>query len=68
MLPALALFKAARRRGRDATIVTDVRGNAFCGDIFEKIVLDSIKSPRKGFIKTICSSASTLFKFSKFYF
>jgi UDP-N-acetylglucosamine--N-acetylmuramyl-(pentapeptide) pyrophosphoryl-undecaprenol N-acetylglucosamine transferase len=68
MLPALALFKAARRRGRDATIVTDFRGDAFCGDISEKIVLDSLKFSFKNFGRTARCSASTLFKFTKFYF
>jgi UDP-N-acetylglucosamine--N-acetylmuramyl-(pentapeptide) pyrophosphoryl-undecaprenol N-acetylglucosamine transferase len=68
MFPACVLFKAMRQRGYDTSIITDVRGNAFCEDISEKIVLDTIRFSYKNLIKIGYYSALAFVRFVKFWF
>jgi UDP-N-acetylglucosamine--N-acetylmuramyl-(pentapeptide) pyrophosphoryl-undecaprenol N-acetylglucosamine transferase len=67
MFPACALFKVMRQRGHDSIIITDVRGNAFCEDVHEKIVLDTIRFSQKNLMKIGYYSALALVKFFKFW-
>jgi UDP-N-acetylglucosamine--N-acetylmuramyl-(pentapeptide) pyrophosphoryl-undecaprenol N-acetylglucosamine transferase len=43
MFPACALLDALEKNGHAVTMVTDTRGNVFCPDIREKIVLETVR-------------------------
>jgi UDP-N-acetylglucosamine--N-acetylmuramyl-(pentapeptide) pyrophosphoryl-undecaprenol N-acetylglucosamine transferase len=67
MFPACALFQALRQRGHDVTIVTDVRGNAFCSDISEKAVFDTIRFSYKNLLGVGFHSLLAALKFFKMW-
>ncbi|MDR2724074.1 MAG: UDP-N-acetylglucosamine--N-acetylmuramyl-(pentapeptide) pyrophosphoryl-undecaprenol N-acetylglucosamine transferase [Holosporaceae bacterium] len=68
MFPACALFKALQKKGSDVVIVTDTRGNTFCHDISEKIVLNTIRFSYKNFLLVSYYSLLAFLKFCKFWF
>ncbi|MDR0580960.1 MAG: glycosyltransferase [Holosporaceae bacterium] len=68
IFPAYALFQALQKRRSDVIMVTDVRGNAYCGSISEKIIFNTIRFSYKNILKIGYYSLSTFFTFCKFWF
>jgi UDP-N-acetylglucosamine--N-acetylmuramyl-(pentapeptide) pyrophosphoryl-undecaprenol N-acetylglucosamine transferase len=68
MFPACALYGAIREKGHDVTIITDLRGDAFCGDVSEKMVFDTIRLSRGNFPRVLYYSVLLLVKFLRFWF
>jgi UDP-N-acetylglucosamine--N-acetylmuramyl-(pentapeptide) pyrophosphoryl-undecaprenol N-acetylglucosamine transferase len=67
MFPACALFLAAKRKGHDATIITDKRGEAFCSNISGKIVLNTVRFSYENLLDIACYSLLTAIKFLKLW-
>ena len=67
MFPACSLFDAIKKRGSDVSIVTDVRGNIYCGNISQKTVLNTIRFSYKNLFKVGYYSLFAIFKFCKFW-
>jgi UDP-N-acetylglucosamine--N-acetylmuramyl-(pentapeptide) pyrophosphoryl-undecaprenol N-acetylglucosamine transferase len=63
MFPACALFKSMRRKGFDVSMITDGRGNAFCGDISEKTVLNTVRFSYKKLFSVVFHFISIFLKF-----
>jgi UDP-N-acetylglucosamine--N-acetylmuramyl-(pentapeptide) pyrophosphoryl-undecaprenol N-acetylglucosamine transferase len=67
MFPACALYEAASERGHDVTIITDLRGDAFCDGVSEKMVFDTIRFSRGNFLRALYCSLLLLVKFFGFW-
>jgi UDP-N-acetylglucosamine--N-acetylmuramyl-(pentapeptide) pyrophosphoryl-undecaprenol N-acetylglucosamine transferase len=68
MFPACALFNAIRKRGNDVTIITDVRGNTYCGEISQKVVLNTIRFSYRNLFRVMYYSLLAFLKVCKFWF
>jgi UDP-N-acetylglucosamine--N-acetylmuramyl-(pentapeptide) pyrophosphoryl-undecaprenol N-acetylglucosamine transferase len=67
MFPACAIFEGIKQRGHSVSIITDMRGNAFCKNIDEKFVVDTIRFSKKKLCNSIYEFLCLFFKFVKFY-
>lgn len=65
MFPACALFYAMKEKNHDATLVTDKRGDVFCGGISKKIVLDTVRISMRKLPSVLVHLAKDFAKFWK---
>ncbi|MDR0753456.1 MAG: glycosyltransferase [Holosporaceae bacterium] len=68
IFPAYTLFQALQKKKSDVVMVTDVRGSTYCGNISEKVVLNTIRFSCKNILKIGYYSSLAFFKFFKFWF
>lgn len=67
MFPACALFELLKQRGHLVHMITDARGDRFCSDIGEKIVIKTIRFSLKWSLKIIPAMISAAYKFFKLW-
>lgn len=63
MFPACALFFAMKKKNHDVTLVTDKRGDVFCSDVRDKIVLDTVRISMKKLPSVVMHLMKTFSKF-----
>lgn len=67
MFPAIALMEELIAKGHNVYIVTDTRGNAFCNNVKNKVVLKTIRFSRKKFWSGIVSFCQVFLRVLKLW-
>ncbi|GHU16347.1 UDP-N-acetylglucosamine--N-acetylmuramyl-(pentapeptide) pyrophosphoryl-undecaprenol N-acetylglucosamine transferase [Alphaproteobacteria bacterium] len=68
MFPACALFEILKERGHSVYMITDTRGDVFCSNIHNKVIVKTIRISRKKAVHAVVGFVRMFWKFLRMWF